>query len=86
MAKDDEVRVPWPSGPGKIRKAAGDSWVPWPFSGEPVEHLIKDLIGRKLRVSSGVVTTEIDPGRVTILTDSDGVIRDIYVDPDKPKI
>lgn len=77
--------IPWPGKPGVIA-ANGDSWVPYPWSLETAGQLFKDLIGRKLRVSSGPVSMEIDPGRVTILVDDKGVIRDMYVDPDRPTI
>lgn len=60
--------------------------LPIRFRPDDVIFLLSDLVGRKLRVSSGVVTTEIDPGRVTILVE-EGThrITDMWVDPDLPK-
>ncbi len=63
---------------------SGDSWVPYPWSLRESSKGVKELIGRKVRLSSGPVSMEIDPGRVTIIVDANSIIRDIYIDQDRP--
>lgn len=84
--KDASIKenISWPSeeemsGPGDDRP------VPWPWTLKYSVWALKDLIGRKARVSRGPVTQEIVPGRVTVIIDDEDRIVNIYVDPDLPK-
>jgi hypothetical protein len=74
---------PWPWRSGLVTRTEGLRSLPIPIHSDAVIFLLGDLVGRKLRVSSMPVTMEADPGRVTIRTDKDGRIVDIWVDPDR---
>lgn len=78
-----DIVYPWKQGMLKGIRDIG--LLPIPFDPQ-VMFLLSDLVGRKLRVSTGVVTMEIDPGRVTILVEEGtNRIMDIWVDPDLPR-
>lgn len=77
---------PWPTKAGEVAAQGDDRWVPWPLTKQATTKLLAEFIGRKVRVSSGAVPQGIDPGRITIMTDADGRIVDIYIDPDREVI
>lgn len=79
--------IPWPLKAGEVAK--DNRPVPWPWAlatKEDLSRLLGELIGRPLRVSSGPVPQDVVPGRLTILTDANGRIKDLYVDPGLPTI
>jgi len=78
--------IPWPLKAGTLVNDNRPVIWPWAISRENVALLLGDLVGRALRVSSGPVSQEVVPGRVTVLTNEAGQIVDIYVDPDGPLI
>jgi hypothetical protein len=73
---------PWPWRSGLVTRTEGLRSLPIPIHSEVVTFLLGDLIGRNVRVSSAALGTDIEPGRVTILTDQEGRIVDLWVDPD----
>ena len=77
---------PWPWKQGMLKDKSDIGLLPIPIDPKAVMFLLADLVGRRLRVSSGVVTMDIDPGRVTIIVE-EGTNRivDIWVDPDLPE-
>lgn len=70
----------WPTAQGMLNPKGGIT-LPMPWKPEMTRYLLSQLIGHPLRVSDGLVTKEIMPGRVTIIVDKANVIRDIYIDP-----
>lgn len=78
--------IPWPLKAGTLTNDNRPVPWPWAVSSENIALLLSDLVGRQLRVSSGSVSQEVVPGRVTILTNEAGHIVDIYVDPGRPSI
>lgn len=72
---------PWPWRSGQVSRTDLGS-LAIPIHPPVVSFLLGDLIGRKLRVASGPVSADRDPGRVTILTDGAGRITDMWVDPE----
>lgn len=79
--------IPWPLKAGEVVK--DNRPIPWPWSlatKEDLSRLLAELIGRQVRVSSGSVPQDVVPGRLTILTDANGRIKDLYVDPGLPTI
>lgn len=74
----DDRWVPWPLGDNRP--------VPFPLSGIP--NTINDLIGKKCRfVKLGDrATTELEPGRITIILDESSRIHSLYIDPPSPTV
>ncbi|OZI61917.1 hypothetical protein CAL28_22005 [Bordetella genomosp. 11] len=72
---------PWPWHSGQVSRTDLGS-LSIPIHAPVVTFLLGDLIGRALRISSGPVSADREPGRVTILTDAAGRITDMWVDPD----
>lgn len=72
---------PWPWHSGLVSRTDLAS-LSIPIHSQVVTFLLGDLIGRKLRVASGPVSADREPGRVTILMDAAGRITDMWVDPD----
>ena len=83
LGPGDTPIFPWPTKVGEVSANADDRWIPWPFTKEATTKLLAEFIGRKVRVSNGPVTQETEPGRITILTDAEGRIVDIYMDPER---
>ncbi|ANN68153.1 hypothetical protein [Bordetella bronchialis] len=77
----EDGHFPWPASSGQVSRTDLGS-LAIPIHTQVVTFLLGDLIGRKLRVASGPVTVDREPGRVTILTDAAGRITDMWVDPD----
>ncbi|WP_124832928.1 I78 family peptidase inhibitor [Burkholderia sp. Bp9031] len=76
------VDPPWPVN----ARAGDDRWTHWPWSYKTAPALIKDLIGRPVRVVKvgDAVTQDVVPGRVTVMVGTDGRIDDILVDASLP--
>jgi hypothetical protein len=77
---------PWPSKRGSVAKAPIRE-LPISIDPDVLVFFLGDLVGRKLRVVQGPMpmhadSRDLDPGRVTILTDGEGNIVDMWVDRD----
>lgn len=72
--------VPWPAGEGRLADTLDSRPVVWPWARLIIAVTLKDLIGRKLRVSDSNITGEVDPGRLTILVDEQHCISEVWVD------
>lgn len=75
---------PWPW--SLIQGGPGDDPTPFPMSLKAVPVMIRDLVGRQLRVVrfGDAVTQDVMPGRVSIFLGEDGCVADIWVEPELP--
>ena len=66
-----------------MNQAMGGDGRPWPWSTEDIPVLVRELVGRRIRIAKvgDAVTQEYQPGRVTIYVNEQHRIGHIQIEP-----